>query len=768
MPKRRIAKYPLLEGVAVEVNVDSVAKRSRLDIVPASEEQMRPIECLRAMRANVIVDAIPGSGKSASILNLARACPDKTILQLTYNSALALELTDKIKIHGIDNLTVCTYHSLYVTYYDKCCFTDMGIRKIVALNSPPKRPLLRPDIFITDETQDQTQGLCVAAYKYLLDAGKPFIFGLFGDVDQGIFGFRGADPRFLTFADKIWEKHPFLLTTMFERFSFHTSYRLTHQMAWFVNNVLLGEEKIRAVRNGPKVSYVRMEANRMVETIVKQIISLIKRNNFAPSDIFVISDSIATNTRLKEIANQLVMQNIPVFAEFNERGDRIDDSVMKGKVVFTTIHASKGRERPIVIVAKFDNSSNRDGAFKCPPTQFVQTTRASTFMYIFESASYFTKPFTFLKLTHGEMQETNAAEFVQFTGKPYVEPVKPLKSSNSSLQPRYSPSSLVKFVSDQTLHFISIILDTIMHSEELSEDGGMLDFCSIAPTANGGFEDVSDLNGVALPAMFYDQLYRQYRSEEENDTYCTLKHEIAIKVSDLKPPSRSFLQPKLDALSNTLNSISDYLHHANVLKALNEGLYFRLHQMSNYNWLRDEEVSRGCERMSSIIGPDCDIKTKFEVDVVKYSDGMYNTILNDRLKEIFERHDKEAFLLPCVFEAWADIVSSTTVWEIKCVSQLTVDHMVQLCVYAWIWRSLDKPEKQFKLYNVKTHTMMRLDASLEQLDDIMFHLIYGKDMQSNKLSDEEFLQSTLEVLAECKPCESVPEAEVGHSHKCLL
>lgn len=744
---------PRLLGVIAEEDVVEVDRLlpvgERGQIHGCSEEQRAPIDCVLSGRANVIVDAIPGAGKSASVLNLALTCPEKTVLQLTYNTMLAQEVDEKVQLHGIDNLTVSTYHALFVRYYDQCCFTDAGIRKIVELDCPPARPLLCPDILVLDETQDQTLTLLSAAAKYMRDAGRPFALAVFGDQAQALFRFRGADPRFLARADEIWAGHPFLQTPHFERFTFRTSYRLTHQMAWFVNNVLLGEQRITATRDGPPVSYVRRPARKMVPTIVAQIMSLIQKSGFSPESIFVIADSISSSPKIKEIVNQLVMQNIPVFAEFNERGERTNEAVLQGKVVFTTIHASKGRQRPVVIVAKFDNSSNRDQSIACPPTQFVETTRASTFLYIFESDYSSTRPFTFLQMNHESMAAV--PEFIKFSGNPYEPPARPRLQLAGSQTQRFSPSALVRFVNDDSLRAITDILEQVTHIEDLPDDGPPLVFSSTSTTADGGCEDVSDLNGVALPAMFYDQLYREHRSEEANDTYCTLKHEIAMRVGDLTAAARAFLAPKLDALTPTLDCAADYLQHADVLKALSEGMYFRLHQISDYSWLDEEEVARACDRMNRLIGPDCDRSTRFEKELILYSQVAANRKLIDRLTATFARHGEDANFEPCAFEARVDVVSTSAVWEIKCVSQLTVDHMIQLCVYAWIWSALERPPKAFRLFNVKTNTQITLDASDEQLDDILFHLVSGRDKDSSAIADDQFLAMAIEACCPCIP-----------------
>lgn len=85
---------------------------------------MRPTnEQLQISRAvvegkSVIVDAVAGSGKTATILLIAKTIPEKRILQVTYNTALKLEVRSKVEENNISNVEVHTYHSLARTYYD--------------------------------------------------------------------------------------------------------------------------------------------------------------------------------------------------------------------------------------------------------------------------------------------------------------------------------------------------------------------------------------------------------------------------------------------------------------------------------------------------------------------------------------------------------------------------------------------------------------------------------------------------------------------------
>ena len=56
-----------------------------------SEEQQKIIDALKN-KQNVIVNAVAGSGKTTTILGIAKQMPDINILQITYNKALKLEV----------------------------------------------------------------------------------------------------------------------------------------------------------------------------------------------------------------------------------------------------------------------------------------------------------------------------------------------------------------------------------------------------------------------------------------------------------------------------------------------------------------------------------------------------------------------------------------------------------------------------------------------------------------------------------------------------
>lgn len=199
------------------------------DIVMSTEQQLI-IDNLK--RGHVIVDAVAGSGKTTTARFIGKHFPDKSILLLTYSSRLKEDARSKL-INT--NIEPHSYHSFFHKYYKRCS------RDEALLNIINKQEMPRPydyDILILDELQDM-QELYYSAVIYLLNhMPKSVRLCLLGDKYQMIFGYNGADYRFLVLADKIFH-HPKIQPLKFYKSTLSTSFRLTHPMAQFINHSLL-------------------------------------------------------------------------------------------------------------------------------------------------------------------------------------------------------------------------------------------------------------------------------------------------------------------------------------------------------------------------------------------------------------------------------------------------------------------------------------------------------------------------------------------------
>jgi hypothetical protein len=73
--------------------------------------------------------------------------------------------------------------------------------------------------------------------------------------------------------------------------------------------------------------------------------------------------------------------------------------------------------------------------------------------------------------------------------------------------------------------------------------------------------------------------------------------------------------------------------------------------------------------------------------------------------------------------------------------------MLQVVIYAWLWRmrnssssdNASSDEKKVKIFNIKTNELLHLDASMEDLNNIMLVLLKGKFQKPQIKVDADFI-----------------------------
>jgi hypothetical protein len=76
-----------------------------------------------------------------------------------------------------------------------------------------------------------------------------------------------------------------------------------------------------------------------------------------------------------------------------------------------------------------------------------------------------------------------------------------------------------------------------------------------------------------------------------------------------------------------------------------------------------------------------------------------------------------------------DAVTKDTVWELKCVESLTMDHFLQLIIYAYMWkREYEELNgvKDFKLLNLRTGEVYKLNRSSYLIEEVIKILLDNK------------------------------------------
>ena len=694
---------------------------------------------------NVVVDACAGSGKSTTILSCAKAMPTKRFLQITYNSMLRMEIKEKVQSLGLKNIIVHTYHSLAVAKYSKNAFTDTGLRQVLYQNMPVLTSIKPQDVIVLDEAQDMTFLYFQFVVKYCREMGTPFQLLILGDYMQGLYEFKGADIRFLTMAHEIWSNFVNLQTNEFIKCSLKISYRITKPMADFVNKVMLGEDRVEACKEGRPILYIRNSKYFLQRTIVYNILELIKLG-VNPSSIFVLGASVkGVNSQIRRIENVLVEAGIPCHVPMLET-DKIDEKVIHGKVVFSTFHCVKGRQRPYVFVIGFDNSyfktyAKTNEPEKCPNTLYVGCTRATDGLFLLERAELSTdQPLKFLKMDHNEMK---MQPYIDFKGQPRtVFYEKPEEEKENIQKHHITPTELIKFIPESVLEEISPILDKIFIKIQNFEEMDVLDIPVMVHTKNGYYEDVSDLNGIAIPAMYYDYIESEWEDREkpyQNVLYDIIKE----SMGNTKPGEHLFLKNIIKELSPEFESVNDYLYLANIYVASQEKLYFKLKQIEKdeYNWLEPCILSKCKERLLQILEEECRLeKPSVEETIINVLDEDAHVYID----EILDKHFPNKKFR---FTARIDLITWKTVWELKCTTVISQDHLLQVVIYCWLWRRMNPNcKRDFKIFNIKTGEIVMLDASMEILDKIILSLLNGKYETHLPPNDEDFLNDCKNVF----------------------
>lgn len=319
---------------------------------------------------NVVVNSVAGCGKTTTNLHIAKHYPDYNILLLTYNSKLKVETRSRKEIMGLDNLEVHSYHSFCVKYYDRNCFTDSVIKKI--MDKPPLKKF-NYDIIIIDEAQDINLIYYRLIRKIYNDNGCEARLCVLGDDMQSIYSFNGADSRFITMASRVmnFNNYEWIENTLSK------TYRLTTGNANFVNKCLLGYDKLIAVKQDnskPRYLICNIFDNDPVNEVFHYLYQ-----GYKFDDIFILAPSLR-NCIISNCANRLSAKNVLIHVPVSDE-EKIDDELIKNKICFSSFHQVKGLERKVVIIFNFDSSYfkyyNKTNPNVCPNEIYVATTRAT-------------------------------------------------------------------------------------------------------------------------------------------------------------------------------------------------------------------------------------------------------------------------------------------------------------------------------------------------------------------------------------------------------
>jgi len=507
---------------------------------------------------------------------------------------------------------------------------------------------------------------------------------------------------------------------------------------------MLGEDRLIAVKDGPNVQYIRHpDAFQNFKIIGFRLIKMIQNGVIKPEDIFVLAPSVKSeNSPVKMIENMLVNNNIPCFVPMSETSS-ISSEIIKNKVIFSSFHQSKGRERKIVVVYGFDDTYfayfNKDSPVDiCPSTLYVAATRATELLILVDSS----KPLPFLKYNHRDLT-SDECDFVDFIGDPLNiitinERVRPKSPENIR---RTSPTDMIKFLDENVLINIMQLIDNdtpLFTNDYKSFPFQEVKINGVINTKYNNInlhEEVFDINGLAIPALF----------EERNSDNKTNTIKRYVKQIMENPNNVNSYQIHKSVLKNVdLNSKDDdrlenLLRIVNVYISIKEKLNFKVVQINEYDWLSESDVNK------LLMNMDRHIKNPkqlcYEVEIIKKNDDKQHVMIDHFVKtHMGERFGKLRFT------AIVDAMSDSLIWEFKCTDEIEAEHLLQVIIYAWIWKLTCEEEcgpRTFKILNIKTAEVQTLTYNSVIIDNIILMILRAKYNKLIVLSDDEFIHKCL-------------------------
>lgn len=669
---------------------------------------------------SIIVDAVAGSGKTTTIIHAANQL--KVPIQVvTFNKHLRSETIKRIARLGLSHPPEAhTYHSLAGTYFanesSTTSFSDVIVHSYSKSLPLRRLPSPFPRIIIIDEVQDMTFELYMMISRYISlllahpsSSPSPLQLVVMGDANQCLFKFREADPRFLTMADLIFPDFTF------HRMSLRQSFRLTVPMAAFVNNCL-NTPRIYSCKEGAKITYINDSpyTNKYYFNYLRSL---------DPSEVFVLAYSLKpakqmagdrySKKPIHKLEHALVEKGVPCYHPPNEDVE-LDDKCIEGKMVFSTIHQSKGRERDTVVLFDFTPSYYsyycRDGDPRiCDNIMYVALSRARKELIIVGDK----KAGTMLYLDY---TSPSLRQHVRWVGE---DPRHPTEIEKTTKPSTYTATELSSFLPDSLLRHLDIKRHYYEpfchpHSKKVAMP-------STASSLRGrSREHVSDISSCAINAIYTGEM--THNPYILHDCY----KDIGIKHPDMYDHQ---IEPSEE-------NIPYFLKMACYIQADASGFIARTRQLDHFDWLKYEQI----EECMANVATKVDLSDARSVEFER------------RLPDILLGYPGFALNPPpttprvCRIVGRADLLVETSsgmriLYEFKCTSSLSDEHCIQLLIYVYMCLQSGIHLDEAYLINQRDGTVLEVNLDMkEEIINVVHELIEHKLKNESDMTDGEFLR----------------------------
>lgn len=671
-------------------------------IVP-TEEQQSIRDCLQTN--NVQVQAGPGVGKTTTILYCISSYPKLNFLFLTYNNALCSEVNSICsKYNKYDNWEIRTFHGFTCTHYQLGADRDIIIDDVLRKKRKPNKKF-HYDVIIIDEVQDMTPLYFCLVNKIIQDDdGQVLRMMVVGDEKQALYPFLGADKRFLTMANYLFDTmpEPWVNKTLSQ------THRLTKQMVAMTKNVFNTTPNLISYKNGPPVDY------RIINTYTDEpcniLDSLLKE--YLPHDIYVLNNTVRGHV-MSKLANHIADKypDIKIFMTSKDT-EKLDPNVIKDKIVLTTCFSVKGLERKAVLLLNFDNYRKEDDAPEISCHRFVGLTRAQEELII----------------THHKTNDylgcVDKDKLPKFTNK--IGEAKPGIKKNGT-NSDYSVTQLVNYLSFEVeKNVIDKLIPYVYPHPDFQEHNNSE--LQTVVKFDDSVEYVASILGNVIPLLFEKRI-------KNLDRFINMI-KIMIEAIKDKEVKKSFG----NQYTNICNKFKfkqltelEYIAKLSLLEqAVRDGVKYKMQQIKNFDWLNADKEK--IEKRLNIMLEEIDTKNKqvdFEIEV--------------ELEMVNKKKLRGVIDCMIIGEDTIDI------YEFKCTNRVEPEHLFQLMLYALIvernvqinphYGHLKNKKRRYFIYNILSDERFEIKYSEENfyiaLNCLMEH--QNEDNRNKKLTDDEFM-----------------------------
>lgn len=733
-------KNSLAQGVARGIAAESNATTTKA--FAPSPEQQAIVELCRTQ--NVVVSARPGAGKTATAEAIVVADPNRRIAIITYSKRLQLGTARRLSAYpGSD---VFTFHGLAGQLFPTTVYNDSILRSLRKKGHVPAWTGEPFEIVILDELQDCTDDLfwliCafISAVTHAAGGKAPQIVVL-GDERQAIYGFRGADARYLSLSSAAMTA---LSPYQWTHLALSKSFRLSHENSTFINNVFLGgEQYIVGSHHGPKPIYLYGNAFD-ADSVSRHLVPLI--HEYGPECTAILAPAVRQYPPLALLTNYLSeVHGIPIAVSIAD-DIPLDDKVLRGKICVSTYHQFKGNERDLVIVygadAGYFEFLGRDlPDDTCPNATFVALTRVRKQLVLVHHDRKDPMPFINVEELH------KTADFVNLKGEEampdYAPPGRPLQLG--LLLPRNaSASDMSRHILDEVVESICAKHLQIHQIQPRLPDRLHIDAPStvVTDSLKKHHEAVSDLNGLAVVAAY------------EHALLGTLTSLGATKKMLLKHPFPSDTEAQAVWLCREACR-----YEAKISGYKSRQLQMRGHP---FNWL-GAYLDAARKRLEAQFAEPAMLN--FEVRLEEEDFCLANP-LGGKDQTTFVRgradiilHEKASSAAPAKTTRKKEKqgveemdLDQASIWEIKFVAQLSLQHAIQACIYAYLWcYKHERPvPPRIVLFNVRDGEKWDIvpREGVASLRRVVEETLIAKYSTNDRLTTDEFLKKCAKTKAE--------------------